>query len=141
MKISYENDAGRGPGHGLLRCTMDAGELGPEGPCTLVLQRSEDHGFLGQNGWGGQKNGLEMTAERGANGELLLLLEPQIVNQLVPLQNYRATVQPAEGTALKNRAVSGPDYRLQPGSPGRQHGRSGPAGTHAGRRCSGSGTA
>ena len=37
MKISYENDAGRGPGHGLLRCTMDADEDCPEGPCTLVL--------------------------------------------------------------------------------------------------------
>lgn len=101
MHITYENDTKRGPGHGILRCQVGEGERFPEGKCTLALERSSDHFFLGANDWGGQKSFLAVGMERTDAGELQLLLGPDIIDRLDAQEKYRAHVQGSNGILCK----------------------------------------
>ena len=94
MKIRYENDEQRGPGHGLLRCT---GETFPEGRYSLILERASEPRFLGNQGWTDQRSPLEVEAVQAADESLTLLVGPRIVDLLDSLATYRATVQAENG--------------------------------------------
>lgn len=97
MRISYENDPSRGPGHGLLRC---AEETFPEATYTLALERGSDRRFLGATGWGAPKTFLKPEGQRLEGGELVLLLGPAVVDRLDAQERYRAHVQPEGGATL-----------------------------------------
>ena len=114
MRISYENDPSRGPGHGLLRC---AEENFPEGAYTLALERGSDHLFLGATGWGAPKTFLKPEGQQLEGGELVLLVGPVVVDRLDAQERYRVYVQPEGGAVLKAQlAVQGVAY--SPEGPG-----------------------
>ncbi len=120
MHITYENDTERGPGHGILRCQAGEGERFPEGSCTLALERSSDHFFLGANDWGGQKSFLAIDTERTEAGTLLLLLGPDIIDRLDAQEKYRAHVQGADGSTCKPATFCPEGLIVSPaGTPGR----------------------
>lgn len=86
MKVSYENDATKGPGNGIFRCT-DASF--PDGTYVFSLARASDHLFLGAGDWGTQRAALKPVSQTIENGSLCMSVGTNIVNTLDVQENYR----------------------------------------------------
>ncbi|MDD6180454.1 MAG: hypothetical protein PUB01_00025 [Desulfovibrionaceae bacterium] len=98
MNISYENDARRGPGNGILRCSGAALAAGRH---SFALMRASDHLYLGGDDWVAQKTALLPVDERMDNGDLLLFIDASVVNQLDTQERYRVLLRGEDGEELK----------------------------------------
>lgn len=105
MKISYSDDTRRGAGHGILTC-RDADF--PAGAWSLALLRASDQASLATDGnggslWAGETRFLPVETEPAPGGGLAVLLGPDVVDALDPLEQYLVTLKPEQGEPLKAR--------------------------------------
>ena len=105
MKISYSDDTARGAGHGVLTCSEADF---PDGPYSLAVLRASDQASLAGAGsggtlWVGETRFLPVRTEQGPQGGLTVLLGPEVVNALDPLEQYLVTLKPEQGDPLKAR--------------------------------------
>lgn len=105
MKISYSDDTRRGAGHGILTC-RDADF--PAGAWSLALLRASDQASLAADGnggslWAGETRFLPVETEPEPGGGLAVLLGPDVVDALDPLEQYLVTLKPEQGEPLKAR--------------------------------------
>lgn len=104
MKISYSDDALRGAGYGILTC-READF--PKGAYAMALRRASDQGYLapGGNGtlWVGETRFLPVETQSLPDGGLTVLLGPETVNALDPLEQYLVTLKPEQGNLLNAR--------------------------------------
>lgn len=105
MKISYSDDTRRGPGHGILTCS---GADFPAGAWSMALLRASDQASLATDGnggslWAGETRFLPVETEPASGGGLTVLLGPDVVNALDPLEQYLVTLRREQGEPLKAR--------------------------------------
>lgn len=105
MKISYSDDTRRGAGHGILTC-RDADF--PAGAWFMALLRASDQASLtgaGNGGalWSGETRFLPVETEPAPGGGLRVLLGPEVVNALDPLEQYLVMLKQEQGEPLKAR--------------------------------------
>lgn len=105
MKINYSDDTRRGAGHGILTC-RDADF--PAGAWSMALLRASDQASLtgaGSGGslWSGETRFLPVKTEPAPEGGLAVLLGPEVVNALDPLEQYLVMLKPERGEPLKAR--------------------------------------
>lgn len=104
MKISYSDDVKRGPGNGILACSE---ANFPQGDYSMALRRASDQGYLvpGPNGalWVGEIRFLPVDTQNMPDGSLTVLLGPDVVNALDPLEQYLVTLNPGEGNIVNGR--------------------------------------
>lgn len=105
MKITYSDDTRRGPGHGILTC-READF--PAGAWSMAILRASDQASLAGAGnggglWVGETRFLPVTAEPAPGGGLTVLLGPEVVDALDPLEQYQVTLKPEQGEPLKAR--------------------------------------
>lgn len=105
MKISYSDDTRRGAGHGILTC-READF--PAGAWFMALLRASDQASLtgaGNGGalWSGETRFLPVETEPARGGGLRVLLGPEVVNALDPLEQYLVMLKQEQGEPLKAR--------------------------------------
>lgn len=105
MKINYSDDTRRGAGHGILTC-RDADF--PAGAWSMALLRASDQASLAGAGnggslWSGETRFLPVKTEPAPEGGLTVLLGPEVVNALDPLEQYLVMLKPEQGEPLKAR--------------------------------------
>lgn len=105
MKISYSDDTRRGPGHGTLTC-RDADF--PAGAWSMAILRASDQASLAADGnggglWVGETRFLPVETEPAPGGGLTVLLGPEVVDALDPLEQYQVTLKPEQAEPLKAR--------------------------------------
>lgn len=104
MKISYSDDTERGAGHGVLTC-READF--PAGPYSMAVLRASDQASLAGAGggavWVGETRFIPVKTEATPEGGLTVLLGPEVVNALDPLEQYLVTLKPEQGDPLKAR--------------------------------------
>lgn len=90
MRAIINNDASRGPGHGIIHLEVGDSPLPsmPQG-LAFTLQRSSDGLFLAQNGW--QESHAEHAPDRVQRQDthLELAVGPHVVDNLDSLDSYR----------------------------------------------------
>ena len=103
MKVTYVCDEQKGPGYGYLACS---GESFAPGNYGLCLQRAVDKCFLSplcekaDERWIESRTVFDVTGTLSEQGELLLPLDPRVVNLLSTQDTYRLSLITQGGKPL-----------------------------------------
>lgn len=86
-ELSFEPDAARGAGHGLIRCTCpdprwSEALVSLKPMCQIILRHPSTGRCLGRNGWQNFDERLEITSTERQDATLTLFLDPAIVDTL-----------------------------------------------------------